>query len=355
VTVRAGLFIAVLFGACGPNYYFDKGPSPDWIRAKGEGLIRQGGAFLVVGSAVATPNPQEDFVLAERDALARLSQMIQSEISSREEVWEASAIAGKREERRLVFEQEVKAKSRISIEGAKVVRRFRDKETRTAYVMVEVDKGEWVARVKDRVSRAMTEDIKSLALDKGKPLRSLQLTKRAFSALQTLAPDIAVLSVLAPDDKVLAQTRALIERLKEIETTVLERFAWIINVDAPSSDVSDKVAKEIRTFLSEKGFVISPSSALGRIVVKGYLKVKYMGSERVANRIEQVYGAEGRIVVMEADGSEVPALGGIVDENSARAQDISEQIALRDATMAGAQGIVGLFRSKFRLFFGYAQ
>jgi hypothetical protein len=344
-----------LFLSCGPNYYFDKGPSPDWIRAKGEGLIRQGGAFLVVGRAVATPSPQEDFVLAERDALARLSQMIQSEVSSREEVWEASAIAGKREEKRLVFEQEVKAKSRISIEGAKVVRRFRDKETKGAYVMVEVDKGEWVARVKDRVSRALTEDMKSLSLDRGKPLKSLQLTRRALSALQTLAPDIAVLGVLEPDDEVLAQTKALVEKLRNIETTVLERFAWVIDVNAPSPDVSEMVTKDIKTFLSEEGFVLTPSSPMGRISIKGYLKVKYMESEQVANRVEHVYGAEGRIVVIEADGSEVPALGGSLDEKSAKAQDISQQVALRDATKTGAQGMVALFRSKFRLFFGYGQ
>ena len=352
---KHGVFVLFLTLSCGPNYYFDKGPSPDWIRAKGAGFTKEGNSFSVVGRADATPNPQEDFVLAQRDALARLSQMIQSEVYSREGVWEASVRAGKREERKLVVEQEVKAKSRIFIEGARVVKRYRDKETKSAYVMVEVDKNEWIARVKDRVSRALTEDIKRLSLDKNKPMKSLQLARSALSSLQTLTSDMAVLSVLQPDDRLLEETKEVIERLKSIQVTVLERFSVVISVSAPSSEISERVKNEIKAFLSEKGFVLTPSDPLGRISIKGHLNTKYMGSEQVAGRVEHVYGAEGAIMVFEADGSEVPALSGSLDENSFKAQDSNQQVALRDATKAGASGIVSLFRSKFRLFFGYGQ
>lgn len=338
--------LMLLATACsGPDYKFDPSPTPEWT---GQPPAAMGAARLqAVGRAPATLQLQRDLELATRDAREQVALLFESKVKAETSDWTLEVSTGKGSRSISSVSRDVRVATNVKVEATKVGATYRDSDTRTQYVRLEVDRPRWAGQVRTRTDEAFAKIGTALKtagaeLSKGKPFAAFKKTNEGYKVAAMVEPDTIVLSLLDADSKAqptLRRNKALLDRLSR---RLRDESCFTIVVEGPAAT---EVKGRIETFLAEYGFSTSNPSCKHRVTVQANVGVRPDRTEKVANRTEHIYGATGKLAMVEAGA---PAIDVRLSKGAHEARGASAEEAKKKAIDLAAKTLVRKFRSAFR-------
>lgn len=354
--VCAALGVGLLLtSGCGPNMYWGKGNQPDWLQMDGTRINRTPTSITSIGSTPATTRVREDQSLAERDARTQISQMLSSEVKSKQLVWTMQVSTGEESEDEQVVRQDVEISSKLRLEDAQVIASWRDKKTKTTYVRFRVDTIKWANRIIKRLDDGLAE-VESLRakggreLRGGRPIRAFGTMRQAYDVGTQLGEDVRVVDVLAPSKRYGRKVTESKEKLDDFRETLLDAAKVEINVTSSDRNSARKARGELEQFLKAQGLRVALPGRGGSQTVKLNLEIDQepMGTQRVGRRVEHVSGAKARLEVVEPGGREVSKLSVSFSGRRYQERGKSPSEAAERAIALAAQTALSQFRSKFR-------
>ena len=356
-TLTAGVLgLGLLMAAsCGPNMYWGQGKRPGWLKIDGTRLKKSRSGITSIGSTPATTRTTEDMSLAERDARTQISNMLSSEVKSRQLVWTMQVSTNDEADDEQVVRQDVEVTSSLRLEEAKVTASWRDEETKTVYVRFMVDTPAWAGKIKRRLAGGLAEVASLRAkgtreLRAGKGLRAFRTMKQAYRVGIRLGEDARVMDVLATAQGYGRKVAAAKESLDDFQDALLDSARVEINVNCRDANVGRQTRGGLETFLKDQGLKVVMPGQGGKTAVKLQVQVGHLpkGMRNLGRRSEFLSEAVARLRVVEPDGSEVRKLS--VDVSGRRYTErgsTAGQSASR-ATALAARTVQSQFRSKFR-------
>ncbi len=345
----------ILAASCGPNMYWGEGKRPGWLKIDGTRLNKSRNGITAIGSTPATTRAAEDQDLAERDARTQISNMLSSEVKSRQLVWTMQVSTNDEADDEQVVRQDVEVTSNLRLEDAKVASSWRDEETKTVYVLFKVDTPAWASRIKRRLAGGLAE-VESMRakgtqeLRAGKGLRAYRTMKQAYAVGARLGEDARVMDVLATAQGYGRKVARAKQELDDFQDTLLDSAQIEINVSARDSDMGRQTRGGLEQFLKALGLKVVMPGQGGRSAVKMKVEIGHLpkGVRNVGRRTEHLSEAMARLRVIEPDGSEVRKLSVDVSGRRYTERGNSAAQAAKRATALAARTVQSRFRSKFR-------
>lgn len=346
------ILIALLIPACaGPNYYFDKGPSPEWTRDSTSTIGQK--AIRMIGTAPVTGQTQRDLDFAVRDAKARIGQLFISEVKSRTIDWSLSLQGGNRDGERQVLQQNIEVRTQMKVEDVKVETNYRDKETRTQYVAVTVNRPAWTAKIQKRLTTKL--DQLSGALSAAKVHREKRQGLAAYTKLQggyalgaSIQSDIIVIDLLQPKLGFGGRLAALKGSLDEVNRSLRESFSFELKIKSRAPAIGANFNVKLEEFLNGYGFSLGAKKTPHVILITAEIQQKFVTKENVGNRTEFVHAALGKLRVTDADGSEVQSLSISLPNRGYTERGPNRKAAALKALELAGDSLSSKFRSQFR-------
>jgi hypothetical protein len=349
------ILVVLLFwiGCGGPNLYFDPGPAPAWTQ-RVDCWKTPTGMLMAVGSAPATQRVAEDLKLARYDAISRIAQMISSELSAVTSYWQTEVNTGKSSGEMAVINKDIRIRSRIRVSDIKVVRRYRDKATSMAYVMVAVDTGQWISKIerglksKTNALQQITTSSKELIGHK-RVLSAFSRLNKAWLDTQNTQSDLLVLYVLAPHSQVGQRLTRLRERIHRMLDMIKQDIHFRIALRCPSTQAAKEIRGNILQFLMDQGFTATDR---GKWVVRidGWIKTRRSGRFKIGYRKETRLALDAGLTVRDANGQVIGPLSFRLPPNRYFTHDTNKIKAMNKAIDLGMDLIVAGFTSRFRRF-----
>jgi len=343
-----GLFLFAA-GCSGPNYYLNEGESPGWMRQTTSTI---GGAKIeMVGTAPITTQVKNDYDLAVREAKNQIAQLFMSQIVSRTNDW--SLVLGKEQggQDRQVLQQNIEVRTNVKVDDVKVIQKWRDEETHTQYVLVRVNRGVWAQKIHKRTQATFAQLGKEFELAKqtmsaNRPMQGYKSLLKAYEYGRVLEPDIVVLELLDPRKGAKTKLNTIHQTLRELGRTLRDEVGFSIEIQCSDSSVAQDTQTNLETFINQYGFTSASRPRMIRIEAK--IGQRFVKKEKVANRVESVHAAQGKLRVLEADGSEVQALSFVLSPRGYTEQNQNGREAKKAALRLGGDTVVSKFRSLFR-------
>tara|TARA_Y100001934_G_C12237825_1_gene718744 strand:+ start:96 stop:1181 length:1086 start_codon:yes stop_codon:yes gene_type:complete len=347
--------IAVLFalfsivGCSGPNYYLDEGKSPDWLR---QTTSKIGGANIeMLGTAPITTQVKTDYELAVREAKNQIAQLFMSQVISRTNDWSLVLSKENGGQDRQVLQQNIEIRTNVKVDDVRVLRKWRDEETHTQYVLVRVDRGAWAQKISRRTEQTFKQLENAFAraknnIEANRPMQGYKFLLKAYEHGRLLEPDIVVLELLDPRKGAKSKLNQIHETLRTLSQTLRDEVGFSIQIECPDSTIASDAQANLKSFLNQYGFTTAQRPRMIRIA--GEIGQRFIKKEKIANRIELVHAAQGSLRVLEADGSEVQALSFVLPPNGYTEQNKNKRQAKKAALQLGGDTIVSKFRSLFR-------
>jgi len=351
--MKIKLCITCLFlvaaGCSGPNYYLNEGENPGWLRHTTATI---GGAKIeMVGTAPITTQVKNDYDLAVREAKNQIAQLFMSQVISRTNDW--SLVLGKEQggQDRQVLQQNIEVRTNVRVDDVKVLQKWRDEETHTQYVLVRVNRGAWAQKINKRTEATFSQLEKEFELAKqtmnaNRPLQGYKSLLKAYEYGRILEPDIVVLELLDPRKGAKTKLNAIHQTLRELGKTLRDEVGFSIQIRCPDSSVAQDTQANLESFINQYGFTSATRPRMIRIEAE--IGQRFVKKEKVANRVELVHAAQGKLRVLEADGSEVQALSFVLSPRGYTEQSQNGREAKKAALRLGGDTIVSKFRSLFR-------
>ncbi len=348
--------------ACGPNMYWGQGKRPGWLVIDGTRLKKTPHGISSIGSTPATTRVNEDLSLAERDARTQISNMLSSEVKSKQLVWTMQVSTNDEADDEQVVRQDVEVTSNLRLEDAKVASRWRDEETRTVYVLFKVDTPAWARRIERRLSGglAQVENLRAKAnreLRGGQGMRAFRTTREAYAVGRRLGEDARVMDVLATARGFGRKVAAAKQELDDFQDKLLDNAQVEINVECRDGNVGRQARGGLEQFLKDQGLKVALPGQGGQQAIKMQVMIGQVpkGARNVGRRREFLAEAAGKLRVVEANGREVRKLSVDVGGRRYTERGSSAGQAGSRALSLAARTVQSRFRSKFRRVFANAE
>lgn len=356
--LAAGALVALstpLLVGCGPNMYWGKGEQPSWLVIDGQRLKKTPRAITAIGSTPATTQVGEDRSIAERDARTQIAQMLASEVKSKQLVWTMQVSTGEDSEDEQVVRQDVEVSSKLRLEEAKVMSVWRDKPTKTTYLLLNVDTVKWAQKIIKRLNDGLTE-VQALRakgdadLSGGRSMRAFRTMRQAYGVGGRLGEDVRVVDVLSPSQGFGRKVTEEKENLDEFREKLLDTAKVEVLVTCTERDSARRARGDLEAFLKSQGLRVALPGKGGENAVKLTLEVgaEPMGSQRVGRRVEFVSGATATLRVTEPGGKGVTKLSVAFSGRRYQERGKTAAEANQRAIALAVQTAVSQFRSKFR-------
>ena len=349
---RCAFVVLTLATACGgPNLHFDPAPAPPWVTQPASDVSAR--ELRAVGAAPATVNSQRDADLATRDAKARIAQLFESQVVARSTDWSVAVASSEGSSQRNVTQQSVEVRSRVTVEDARVESSYRDEATKSAYVLVVVDRPAWSRRLDGRIADGLAELERAAtqartALDSGaQPLAAYAQVLAGYEAGGKVEADVVILDLLDSARGVRQKLLDLKARLAEVSRDLRERHPFVVDVGCTDAVVAQRLAGNLESFLKERGFKVD-KAAKKPVRLSVTISERKLGTEAVAGRKEQVHAALGRLQVTEPNGAEVSELAVVLEGDTYQERDTDDARAAGKALTLAADTLASKFRSAYR-------
>ncbi|MEE2960739.1 MAG: hypothetical protein VYA34_08350 [Myxococcota bacterium] len=349
--IPCSLLILASFNCAGPNYYFDKGPAPEWTREVNSKIAKR--AIRMIGTAPVTSQTQRDSELAIRDAKARIGQLFVSEVKAKTSDWTLNLSGGDHDGHRQVTQQNVQVRTQMKVEDVKVEATYRDEDTRTQYVAVTVNRIAWSNKIQKRIN----QNLQKLEgkLQKAEKSRAARQGLTAYTQLQegyhlgaSTEADIIVIDLLNPKLGLGKKLADLKTKLNEVNKALRQSFSFQLQVQTSNQNVGAAFNSKLEEFLNGYGFSLGQAKTENVIMIHAELNQKFLTQEKVGNRIEYVHAAIGKLRVTDADGSEVHSLSISLPERGYTERETNKKDAAARALQLSSDSLSSKFRSQFR-------
>lgn len=346
------ILVALLIPACaGPNYYFDKGPSPEWTRDSTSTIGQKG--IRMIGTAPVTSQTQRDLDFAVRDAKARIGQLFISEVKSRTTDWSLSLQGGNRDGERQVLNQNIEVRTQMKVEDVKVEISYRDKETRTQYVAVTVNRKAWSSKIQKRITSKLGDLAEALSSakvhrDKRQGLAAYTKLQEGYAMGASIQSDIIVIDLLEPKLGLGGKLATLKNELDNVNRSLRESFSFQLKIKSRAPAIGADFNAKLEEFLNGYGFSLGAQKTPNVILITAEIQQKFVTKENVGNRVEFVHAAQGKLRVTDADGSEVRSLSISLPKSSYTERGPNRKAAARKALELAGDSLSSKFRSQFR-------
>ena len=267
------------------------------------------------------------------------------------------ASAGDQAQTQQVSTRSIQVESQVTLEHVAVQEAFRDPESRTQYVLVEVDGGAWTRSVRKRVKDGLADTQKALeaatgAVQAEAPFSAFAALQRARRGGQGLEGDVRVLGLLDPDAGASARLARQHERLEALQRQLQRQLPVSIHVQGGDTDRHADVRRELEAFLGKQGLSTTqqPDAAAGRINIA--LEQRFETRQDVAGRTEFLHAAAGEVVVTQGEGERVDGLSVALGGNAYVARGATRSQGSKRALELAAETLTAKFRSRFRRWVG---
>lgn len=343
---------ALLLGCGGPNFQFDPAPAPAWISAEPSDVNAR--SIEAVGIAPVTTTVQRDIELATRDAKNRVAQIFESQVAARASDWTLAVSGGAADSERTVASSSVEVRSNVNVEDVTVAAAYRDEATQSQYVRIAVDRAAWTRRLTQRLADRLEQIDRQAtaardALAARKPLAAFSELLAAYALGQQVEPDIVVIDLL---DTRAGVRKRLLDLKRELDATgkrLRADFKFAVKIRGGDAQSKTKLTGNLRDFLAGYGFAIG--SGRDTVTLEIELGQRFVASEQVAARTEQVHAATGSLTALDADGSEIAELGFALAADRYTERDTDKAAAQKKALLLAADTVASKFRSGFRRLF----
>ena len=350
-TLPALVATIITMSCAGPNYYFDKGPAPEWTRESPSKIGKR--AIRMIGAAPVTSQTQRDLDFAVRDAKARIGQLFVSEVKARTSDWSLSLQGGDHDGERQVTQQNIEVRTNVKVEDVKVEASFRDQETKTQFVAVSVNRTAWANKLQNRVNEGLSQ-LES-KLNEARQRQTARQGLAAYTELQagyslgaSIEPDLIIIDLLEPKLGLGKKLTALREQLNTVNKELRDGFSFQLRLLIPNTVISSEFNSELEEFLNGYGFALGQQKTANIILIDVELGQKFKSKESVGNRIEYVHAALGKLRVTDADGSEVRSLSISLPNRGYSERATKRKAAAEQALRLASDSLISKFRSQFR-------
>ena len=336
----------------GVNYYFDDGPSPGWTRSQDRAGVQ--GQMRAVGLSPVTENVERDRTRALNNAKSKLGQIVQSRVESKHRDFVASSSMGTSRRTTSLQVQSIQVESDVQLSEVRVVESFRDEETRTQYIQVEVEREAWLKVVEDRLAKA-DDRISRLAgaFTSARSARDvigvLQVNAQIGQALEDLSSQVAVAEVLGASSSWRERAKAGAQVAEDVASFLGEGIALEFGCkSSDSQQVCRKFEKAVHDFLTSKGWEAKPQSPSFGTSLQAAFMVRDEGIERVGNNNEFLASSGFIFEFINGDGGVESTLSSRRDLGERIVRANSQLEARKLALDVSSEDALSAFRSGFR-------
>ena len=352
--MRAFIPLFILLCACGPKYYYSGGAQPEWLnQVSGDGDTKR---LQVVGMSPLTSNVQHDTELAIRNGKAQVAAMFVSEVDSRLTLWTMTSEKNGKVDNKEMMQNNIQIRSKVKVGDVRILESFRDKKTKSQYVLLTVDKNQWKSSLQKQIGAKLKMLVE--AKEKAKAshakkaaLKTLQHLQKGYQIGGIMEPDIIVIDLLAPENKVAETIRSHKTEMDTIKEDILTSHPFQIKVNISNDKLGSDVKEKLENFLSELGHgfqFAEPKKAVKGIEVNISIGQEFIKTESVGSRVEYVHAAKGKITFTEPNGSVFDEMTVSLRSKAYTVRAQNEAEGKEKALALAVETIGSKFRSKFR-------
>lgn len=342
--------------ACaGVDYKFDPSPAPPWTEQPPANAAAA--KIESVGRSPVTPHVQRDLDLATRDAGKQVALLFESKVKSASTDWTLSLSGGEGTKEISVVGSDIVVKTDVKVEGSSVKGSYRDEGTKTQYVLMAVDRGAWSALVGKRVDDHFAKIERELTgantqTAEGRALAALAQLSNGYVLAAQAQPDVIVLSLLQTNSDVRSKHSDAKQRLDTASVALRKDYCFTLAVDGDARAAAE-LKRNLEQFVGGYGFSLSAGCAKA-IELRATVGQRFVREEKVANRVERIHEASGKLEVFQPGKQAFTKLNVSLPPNAHTERATDEAQATTKALDLAAASLARKFRSAFRKQFGMA-
>lgn len=347
------IFFFIFLCSCGPKYYFSNEKQPAWITNEIQTSASED--LQAVGISPLTSNVQNDKELAIRGAKAKIAAMFVSEVDSRLNMLTMTTEQNGKKKDNEILQNSVQVRSQVQVGDINVLGSFRDKKTKSHYVLVQVDKQKWSASLEKKLQanlKSLNSSIENVttAKNNNEALKALQLIQKAHHEGAAVEQDLIVMDLLKPGNSFSEQIKQAKNQLQALQQEIAQRFPFYINVNVANPKLAKTLKGNIQQFLIEcnLGYQVTDKQSNNAIKIEIHAGQDFVKEEQVGQRIEFLYAAQGEVTVIEPAGNPFTEMTIIISGKTYTSRGKSKEEGKELALSLASETLGSKFRSKFR-------
>ena len=351
------VWMSLLLGGCSSSasyYRFSKGQTPNWTQ---KSLFTERNRLYVVGVSPTTFEVQEDLDLAHKDAQVKLSQYFSSEVQSKVSIWSLSGSASGEELDEESSELDVEVSSQIRVEQTRIIKKFREAQSKTQYVLVSLDQGKWLKQLKKRLNKVFKKT-RSLMKKLKKELKSKNhlnayaYLQRAAQQIQHVNTDLVVIQLLQEKNQYDQKVEQIKKALENYDQKIKSTSPFYLKIESRSGALGARLKKQalgnLTNFINRLGFQVQAETEGKGVQVKMKIEQAFVNQEQIGARTSFVHAAAGSIQVYDVNGKEKVDLAVNLGNQSYTEADADQQEAMKKALKLSKDRLLAKWRSLFR-------